>query len=154
MVTHFYFCFLSFPVFVIFRIADEVHVYAWFLLSFIAIFKSKSYLLIGRFLVRTCSEWSAPLFSCTIHSSHFQRFRGPCFPTHYAIYAENGGVTAVRGKKLHISLEILRKLNASRNSLYEFDDLQPGEKLIIPALPLVSNSKNYQRDESSPANFR
>lgn len=52
-------------------------------------------------------------------------------------------------KKLHISLEILRKLNASRNSLYEFDDLQPGEKLIIPALPLVLNSKNEQRDEPS-----
>lgn len=52
-------------------------------------------------------------------------------------------------KKLHVSMEMLRKLNESRTSFHEFDDLQPGEKLIIPALALSSNSTNYQGTEPS-----
>ncbi|MBG6246244.1 hypothetical protein CS369_18540 [Candidatus Symbiopectobacterium sp. 'North America'] len=46
-------------------------------------------------------------------------------------------------KNLHVSMEVLRKLNESRSFLYEFDDLQPGEKLIIPALPLASSGTDY-----------
>lgn len=46
-------------------------------------------------------------------------------------------------KNLHVSMEVLRKLNESRSFLYEFDDLQPGEKLIIPALSLASSGTDY-----------
>ncbi|MCW2488095.1 inverse autotransporter beta domain-containing protein [Candidatus Symbiopectobacterium sp. NZEC127] len=52
-------------------------------------------------------------------------------------------------KSLHVSMDILRKLNESRTFLHKFDDLQPGEELIVPVMPLVSSSTNFQRAEPS-----
>lgn len=52
-------------------------------------------------------------------------------------------------KNLHVSMEVLRKFNEPRTFLYDFDNLQPGEKLTIPALPLVSSNTNYPSTEPS-----
>lgn len=51
-------------------------------------------------------------------------------------------------ENLRVSMEILCGLNNSRTFLHKFNNLQPGEALIVPQSSLISTEIKYQRDDS------
>lgn len=93
---------------------------------------------------------SAVLFSTSVQSGN------PLFthPEHLAslpttLYTlKMGESTQSVAKNLHVSMDILCKLNKSRIFLHEFNNLQPGDKLIVPQPSLASTEIYRQRDDT------
>lgn len=61
-----------------------------------------------------------------------------------------GESTQSVAENLHVSMDILRKLNRTRTFLHEFNNLQPGEELIVPQSSWAPSEIKYQRKNPVP----